>query len=194
MSQMENTDIEVNNLDDSRSIASTITTPSTGGTAESSMSIERRRMKLVAKYGTGKGTKFEEGTLRSLNRVVRAIIVPRMKFIATSKHFGSFEQPDFADETCWVHKIFEQMGSLKNASINRKAEIWMTYRNGISKQFSLHRSSVTSGLKTILIKGKSFEYARTSIKNLPHILLLHTLLITVYELRIERYTRASYDN
>ena len=113
---IENTDIEVNNSDDSRSVASTITTPSAGGTLESSVSIERRRMKLIEKYSTGKGTKFEARTLQSINRVVRSVILPRMKFIATSKHFGSFDQPDFADETCWVHRIFEQLGSLKNAS------------------------------------------------------------------------------
>ena len=151
---IENTDIEVNNSDDSRSVASTITTPSAGGTLESSVSIERRRMKLIEKYSTGKGTKFEARTLQSINRVVRSVILPRMKFIATTKHFGSFDQPDFADETCWVHRIFEQLGLLKNASDYRKAEIWMTYRSGISKQFSLHRSSVTSGLKKVLVRGK----------------------------------------
>ena len=149
---IEITQIEMNNSDDSRSEASTLTIPSIR-TAES-MSIERRRMKLVEKYSTGKGTQFQQSTLQTINRVVRAVLIPRMKFIATSKHFGTFEQPDFADETCWVHRVFEQLGSLKNASDFRKAEIWMTYRNGISKQFSLHCSSATSSLKKVFVKGK----------------------------------------
>ena len=166
ISAIENTDIEVNTTDDNRSVASTITTHSTGRTVESSTTIKRRRLKLVEKYSTGKGTKFEARTLQSINRVVRSVIIPRMKFIATSKHFGSFDQPDFADKTCWVHRIFKQLGSLKNASDYQKAEIWMTYRSGISKQFSLHCSSLTSGLKKVLVRGKTLEYESTLITNL----------------------------
>ena len=73
-------------------------------------------MKLVEKYSTGKAARFDSRTLQTMNRAVRAVIIPRMKFITTNKHFGSFDQPIFSDENCWVHKIFEQLGSLNNAS------------------------------------------------------------------------------
>ena len=72
------------------------------------------------------------------------------------------------DETCWVHKIFEQLGPMKNASDSVKAEIWMTYRNKIREQFGIHRATVTSLLKKRFVKGMLL---RMKILNLANVIL-----------------------
>ena len=92
---------------------------------------ELNRMKLIKKYSDGKKLTFQKSTMQSINRAVRTVLLPHMKFISTSKSFGSFEQPDFTNPDCWVHRVFEQLGTLKNAPDKKKAEVWMTYRTKI---------------------------------------------------------------
>ena len=151
MEEVEHTHIHVSTaLDDDNNVASTITR-STVSVAAS----ERRKMQLMEKYGTGKTTDYNKSTLQSFNRAVRKVLLPRMKFVSNSKSFATFEQPDFSDSNCWVHRVFDQLGVLKNYSDSKKAEIWMTYRNKIKDQFSLHRSNVTTQLKTVFVKGKN---------------------------------------
>ena len=77
-----------------------------------------------------------------------------MKFVSTSKAFGSFEQPDFTDNNCWVNKLFANIVTLRGASDKMKAEVWMTYRAKIKEQFSLHRSSSTLKIKRKFLDGK----------------------------------------
>ena len=123
---------------------------------QNTLSKERRKMRLIEKYSTGKTSEYSKSTMQSINSAVRKVLIPRMKFVSTQKHFGQFEQPDFSDESCWVHRVFDQLGNLKRANDMVKAEIWMTYRNKVKEQFSLHRSMVTNQLKKTLIKGKFF--------------------------------------
>ena len=146
-----NTNIEVNSNEEAGSVASSITSIS-----ENEMK-EKRRMKLIEKYNVGKPAKFCQSTLTTMNRVVRTVLIPQMKFVSKSKQFGSFEQPDFEDETCWVHKIFDKLGSLKNASNDTKAAIWMQYRNKVKEQIGLHWSTVTKHLKTTFVRGKHWK-------------------------------------
>ena len=116
---------------------------------------DKRRLMLIKGYSSGSMEKYNNSTMRSINRAVRLVAIPRIKFLPTSKAFGSFEQPDFADPNCWVNKVFDRLNNLKNASDKKKAAIWMTYRNKIREQFSLHRSSVTSKMKHEFVIGKN---------------------------------------
>lgn len=118
---------------------------------------DRRKLKLIEKYSSGRILEFNKSSLQSINRAVRKVLVPRMKFLSTSKSFGSFEQPDFTDPNCWIHRVFNQLGAYKDLSDTKKAELWMTYRSKVKEQFSLHRSTVTLALKNIFIKGKFSE-------------------------------------
>ena len=77
-----------------------------------------------------------------------------MKFVSERKEFGQFDQPDFSDNSCWVHRVFDQLGTLKNANEMVKAEIWILYRHKIKEQFSIHRADVTNRLKKVVVKGK----------------------------------------
>lgn len=132
---------------------------STNTTAEvvrqRTLARERRKMELIQKYNGGQiYTQFSKSTMMSLNSAVRKVLIPRMKFVSEKKQFGQFDQPDFSDDNCWVHRVFDQLGTLKNASDNVKAEIWMMYRHKIKEQFSIHRANLTNRLKKVLLKGK----------------------------------------
>ena len=96
--------------------------------------------------------------MRSLTRAVCLVILPKVKFLAGGKGFGSFEQPDFTNPSCWVNKVFDRMPHLKNASDKMKAEIWMTYHSKIKEQFSLHRSGVTLRIKKAFMAGEYLQH------------------------------------
>ena len=112
-------------------------------------------MKLIEKYSNGVTSerRYCPATMISLNNAIRKVLIPRMKFVSDRKQFGQFDQPDFSDDSCWVHRVFEQMGTVKNASDFVKAEIWMMYRHKIREQFSIHRASVTNRLKRVFMQG-----------------------------------------
>ena len=114
---------------------------------------DRRRMVLIETYGCGVKKSFNPSTMNSINKAIRKLAIPNIKFLPTTKSFGGFEQPDFADPNCWVNKIFEFI-NMSNASDKKKAQIWMTYRHKIKEQFSLHRSAVTSKIKVEFMKGE----------------------------------------
>ena len=93
------------------------------------------------------------------------------------------------------HRVFNQLGSLKNVSDNKKAEIWMTYRMKMKEQFSLHRSSVTVNLKAVFLKGASREVLCLLLKyihyhaNITYHLLLHKQFIIRFEAGFDGTTR-----
>ena len=114
----------------------------------------KRKAALIQGYCSGSVTNFNSTTMKSINREVRRIAIPAIKFLSTSKTFGSFDQPDFSDPKCWVNKVFNNLSGIKNASDKKKAAIWTTYKNKVREQFSLHRSGVTIKIKTTMVKGK----------------------------------------
>ena len=114
---------------------------------------DKRKMVLLDAYGSGVKRPYQKATMSSFTRAVRKLAIPKIKFLPTSKAFGSFEQPDLTDPDCWVNNIFEFM-NMKHATDRRKAQVWMTYRQKVKEQFSLHRSSVTSKIKTKFIQGE----------------------------------------
>ena len=117
---------------------------------------ERRKVTLIQQYSRGKSTSMiNDATMKSLTRAIRLVILPKVKFLPGGKGFGSFEQPDFTHPNCWVNKVFDRIANLKNASDRKKADVWMTYRNKIKEQFSLHRSSVTLKMKNAFCNGES---------------------------------------
>ena len=123
-------------------------------------SINERKIGLIQEYSKDRGnTTMNETTMKSLTRAVRLVIIPKLKFIAGGKGFGSFEQPDFTQPNCWVNKLFDRIANLKSASDKKKAEIWMTYRKKIKEQFSLHRSAKTLKIKNAFLKGKCIQIA-----------------------------------
>ena len=145
--------VSINTMSDSQSETSEVTMPTLNTVERDLAQRETKRLKLIEKYGSNPALSTNKSTLTSINRAVRRVLLPRMKFLSTSKSFGSFDQPDFTDPNCWIHKVFAQLGSFKDASDGKKAEVWMTYRAKIREQFGLHRSAVTLGLKKTFIKG-----------------------------------------
>ena len=120
--------------------------------------INERKIRLIEEYSKGRAnTVVNEITMKSLTRAIRLVIIPKLKFIAGGRGFGSFEQPDFTQPNCWVNKLFDKIANLKTASDQKKAEIWMTYRKKIKEQFSLHRSAKTHKLKSAFLKGKCMQ-------------------------------------
>ena len=118
---------------------SSSTSLTTVGVRENTLVRDRRKMMLIEKYSSGQTTTdYSKSTMISLNTVVRKVLIPRMKFVSERKQFGQFDQPDFSDSNCWVHRVFDQIGSLKHANDSVKAEIWMVYRSKIKEQFSIH--------------------------------------------------------
>ena len=136
-------------------------------------SPDRSRMVLIETYGCGVKKSFNPSTMNSINKAIRKLAIPKIKFLPTTKSFGGFEQPDFADPNCWVNKIFEFI-NMSNASDKKKAQIWMTYRHKVKDQFSLHRSAVTSKIKVEFMKGKkcvchcNFKHTTCTKKHLQY--------------------------
>lgn len=152
--QGDNISLSQDEREESQSTSSS-TTATTDIVRERILVRERRKMALIQKYNTGQvRTQYSKSTMMSLNNAVRKVLIPRMKFVSERKQFGQFDQPDFSDDSCWVHKVFDQLGTLKNANDMVKAEIWMIYRHKIKEQFSIHRANVTNRLKKVVIKGK----------------------------------------
>jgi hypothetical protein len=138
--------------------AASSATETTVGVRENTLATERRKMKLIEKYSVGQtSTEYNKSTMLSLNNAVRKVLIPRMKFVSERKQFGQFDQPDFSNTNCWVHRVFDQLGTLKHADDCVKAEIWMNYRNKIKEQFSVHRANVTNRLKMVFQKGNCFD-------------------------------------
>ena len=92
--------------------------------------------------------------MQSINKAIRKIALPKIKFLPATKSFGGYEMPDLTSDDCWLHKIFDEI-NMGRYSLQKKAEIWMTYRNKVKEQFGLHRSSVTMKIKKKFISGKS---------------------------------------
>lgn len=124
------------------------------GGSETEHERNLRKLKLVKVYGEGGTLPKNDGTLRTLTRAVRKVILPQMKFVQSGKGFGSFDQPDFTHKNCWANRLFESMPMIHRGTDEQKAMVWMTYRHKIKEQFSLHRSGVSYKIKQNFIKGK----------------------------------------
>ena len=147
--------VEFDTMSDSDSNISVLTSHSTpSSTLTSVESRERKRLKLIERYGGSQVLTFNKSSMTSINRAVGKVLLPRMKFVSTSRAFESFEQPDFTDPNCWIHRVFKQLGAYKDLSDMKKADIWVTYRSKVREQFGLYCSAVTLELKKIFIKGK----------------------------------------
>ena len=119
----------------------------------SSLSNDSQKGELLEIYNSGVKRQFHKTTLDSLNKAIRKIALPNIKFLPTTKALGGFEQPDLTSEECWVHKIFDEV-NMTRSTLQCKAEVWMTYRHKIREQFGLHRASVTMKIKKTFIRGK----------------------------------------
>ena len=122
----------------------------------SEIAREQIKMKLLEKYSSGKKTSmYDKKVLSTISRVVREELLPVMKFIESKKSYASFEQPDFSDPHHYIHRVFNKLGAMKNTSVLKKADIWMTYRSDIRLVFGLHRSNLTTQMKKVFVKGKN---------------------------------------
>ena len=115
---------------------------------------KKRELNLIEVYSQGVIEPPEETTRITIMNCVRSTIVPNVKFLTSSKAFGSFEQPNFANSECWVNKLFANIPTLARLSDGTKARTWMTYKAKIREQFSLHRSGVTLKIKRKFMEGK----------------------------------------
>ena len=125
-----------------------------GGSAVERDQLNQRRLNLISIYGKGNTIRKNDNTMRTLAKVVRKVVLPKMKFVQSGKLFGSFEYPDFTDKDCWVNALYDNIPSMKDASDQMKAEVWMTYKKQIKEQFSLHRSGVTLKIKKNFMDGE----------------------------------------
>ena len=123
------------------------------GSTSSLSSNDSQKGELLEIYSSGVKRQFLKSTLDSLNKAIRKIALPNIKFLPTTKALGGFEQPDLTLEDCWVHKIFDEI-NMSRSTLKCKAEVWMTYRHKIREQFGLHRSGVTMKIKKRFTDGK----------------------------------------
>ena len=114
----------------------------------------KRQMELIKLYSQNTKLNKNDTTLRTLSKSLRKIIIPHVKFVQSSKVFGSFDQPDFTSSDCWQNRLFGNIPSLSNATDEMKAKVWITYRSKLKEQFSLHRSGVTLKIKRKFEEGK----------------------------------------
>jgi hypothetical protein len=133
-----------------------MTTDSDDGSiaSNSTLTQESEKHNLLEIYNSGVKRPFHKTTLQSINKAVRKIILPKIKFLPGTKAFGGYDMPDLTSEDCWVHRVFDEI-NMGNASMQKKAEVWMTYRNRVKEQFGLHRSSITVKIKKRYVSGKS---------------------------------------
>ena len=122
--------------------------------SNSTVAKETQKNQLLEIYNSGVKRQFQKSTLQSINKAIRKIALPKIKFLPATKSFGGYDMPDLTSDDCWVHKIFEEI-NMGRSSLRKRAEIWMTYRNKVKEQFGLHRSSVTMKIKKKFISGKS---------------------------------------
>ena len=115
---------------------------------------KKRRLVMIKAYSDNIGQQHQDNTMRSINRVLRQMVLPKMKFLENTNKFGSFNRPDFTDPNSWVSKLFTKIPALDNATDRMKCQVWITYKAKIKEQFSLHRSSVTLKIKRAMIAGK----------------------------------------
>ena len=125
----------------------------TSTSCDSTLTNESQKQDLFQIYQSGVKREFRKSTLQSINKAIRKIALPKIKFLPGSKGLGGYDMPDLTSEDCWVHNIFEEI-NMGNSNMRTKAEIWMTYRNKVREQFGLHRSAVTMKIKKKFIKGK----------------------------------------
>ena len=121
---------------------------------DSTLTNESQKHELFEIYQSGVKRQFHKSTLQSINKAIRKIALPKIKFLPGSKGLGGYDMPDLTSDYCWVHNIFEEI-NMGKSNMKTKAEIWMTYRNKVREQFGLHRSAVTMKIKKKFIKGKS---------------------------------------
>ena len=114
----------------------------------------RRRLVMIKAYSDNIGQLHQDNTMRSINRVLRQMVLPKMKFLDNTNKFGSFNRPDFTDTNSWVSKLFAKIPALDRATDRTKCQVWITYKAKIKEQFGLHRSSVTLKIKRAMIAGK----------------------------------------
>ena len=119
----------------------------------STLTVESQKGELLEIYSSGAKRQFHKSTLDSINKAIRKIALPKIKFLPTTKALGGFEMPDLSSHECWVHKIFDEI-NMTRSTLKCKAEVWMTYRHKIKEQFGLHRASVTMKIKHMFVKGK----------------------------------------
>ena len=122
--------------------------------SNSTLTQESQKNDLLQIYSSGVKRPFHKPTLQSINKAVRKLIIPKIKFLPGTKGLGGYDMPDLTSDDCWMHKVFEEI-NMGNSDMQRKAEVWMTYRNKVKEQFGLHRSCVTMKIKKRFIEGKS---------------------------------------
>ena len=152
-SENEEEDASVNCERDVGSVPQSISTETSSHNTDSR---SRRQMSLIKSFSEGRTLTRNENTMRILMKNVRKLILPEVKFVPTNKGFGTFEQPDFTDDNCWMNHLFANIPTLKNATDTMKAEVWMTYKSKIKNEFSLHRSAVTLKIKRKFSEGKTY--------------------------------------
>lgn len=67
----------------------------------------------MEKYLSVKTAEYNKSTLQSVHKAVQKVLLPTMKCVSNSKSFATFEHSDFSDESCSVHRVFDELGTLK---------------------------------------------------------------------------------
>ncbi len=116
--------------------------------------VNSRKMVISRWYDKGTTMEKTKESKATVRRAFRNVILPQMKFTRQGRNFGSFEQPDFTNNNCFLNYLFEAMPEIKDQTDKYKACYWNTYKGVCKQQMSQHRSSVTHAQKQNFIKGE----------------------------------------
>lgn len=138
------------------SVGTTTTTESTVEIDDTDCTddVNSRKMNISRWYDKGTTMEKTKESKATVRRAFRNFILPQMKFIKQGRNFGSFEQPDFTNNNCFVNHLFKAMPEIQDQSDRYKACYWNTYKGVCKQQMSQHRSSVTHAQKQNFIKGE----------------------------------------
>ena len=87
----------------------------------STLTSESQKAELLEIYNSGVKREFHKSTLDNINKAIRKIALPNIKFLPTTKALGGFEMPDLTSDDCWVHKIFDEV-NMTRSTLKCKAE------------------------------------------------------------------------
>ena len=155
--------------------------------------IKKRKMHLINVYKEGGKVNRNKSMIPNLNASVRKAVLSHVKFTDSKKGFGTFEQPDFTSNRCWINAIFKEMRHLRDATDREKAEYWVAYRSDVRTQFQQYRSTKTKAIKNIFMKG---EFANR-LCEFEILLILCANTVFIFRLiyrDIEMETRIDKDN
>lgn len=109
---------------------------------------------MMVVYDRKMMVKASDAMRAGILKVVRRFVVPHEKFICEGDDLGSFNCPDFTDDSSWYYVALTE-GGYSDLSPTELAQVWVTYKNEIRDVFSNHKSYCTMIMKQAFLKGET---------------------------------------